>query len=108
MFLHRLPLRGSFLLISTVMMLLTTIAWSQETRGTVIGRVVDASGAVVHGVQIHALNPETGTIVTGKSNDRKFVTVSPRRAPRPAGSRRRAALGTRVREGGCPGSSWQT
>src|SRR5690348_6388842 len=44
------------------------VANAQETRGTVIGRVVDASGAVVPKANVIATNVETGVKQTTATN----------------------------------------
>lgn len=41
---------------------------AQETRGTVLGRVTDASGAVVPGVTVQATNMATSVVSTTQSN----------------------------------------
>src|SRR5688572_19269130 len=41
----------------------------QDPRGTIIGRVSDASGGVMPGVDIRATNVSTGVIVAGTSNE---------------------------------------
>ncbi len=43
--------------------------WSQETRGTILGRVVDPSGAVVVAAEVHATNVETGVVATARTNE---------------------------------------
>jgi len=42
---------------------------AQETRGTVLGRVVDTSGAAIPNVTVKAINLATNVPVSGKSND---------------------------------------
>ena len=37
------------------------VCYGQESRGTIFGRVQDASGAVIAGAAVHALNLETNT-----------------------------------------------
>ncbi len=43
-------------------------AVAQQTRGTIAGRVTDASGAVVPGASVKAVNTQTGVAVVGKTN----------------------------------------
>ncbi len=43
-------------------------AYGQETRGTLLGRVLDSTNAVIPDVDVRAINEETGTVATGKSN----------------------------------------
>jgi hypothetical protein len=46
----------------------TTWALAQETRGTILGRVVDPSGAVVPGAAVRATNPATNVTVSTQTN----------------------------------------
>jgi|AGTN01.1.fsa_nt_gi hypothetical protein len=50
-------------------MLLAGMAWAQESRGTIGGRAVDPSGAVVPGVEIKVIHTATNTTSVAKSND---------------------------------------
>ncbi|MBS1827559.1 MAG: carboxypeptidase regulatory-like domain-containing protein [Acidobacteria bacterium] len=43
--------------------------YAQETRSTIVGRVTDASGAVVMGADVRAVNNATGVIVAAKTNE---------------------------------------
>ena len=43
-------------------------AWSQESRATVLGRVTDASGAVIQAASITILNQETGVTARTETN----------------------------------------
>lgn len=43
--------------------------WSQETRGIILGRVVDPSGAVMVNAEIRATNAETGVVATARTNE---------------------------------------
>src|SRR5689334_1076832 len=56
-------------LFATVLMLMlpATLA-GQETRGTILGRVVDSTGAVIAGAEVKALHAETGVPVVARSN----------------------------------------
>uniref|UniRef100_Q022J6 TonB-dependent transporter Oar-like beta-barrel domain-containing protein n=1 Tax=Solibacter usitatus (strain Ellin6076) TaxID=234267 RepID=Q022J6_SOLUE len=45
-----------------------TTAWSQESRATVLGRVTDASGAVIPAAGITFLNQETGVTTRTETN----------------------------------------
>ena len=44
------------------------VALAQDSRGTIIGRVLDPSGAVVAAAQVQVLNTETNTRVTSVTN----------------------------------------
>jgi len=59
------------LILSTLWLvsLLAGIAYSQESRGTILGRVVDGSGAVVPGVDVRVTNVATNVTATAKTND---------------------------------------
>jgi hypothetical protein len=45
------------------------LAWSQESRGTILGRVTDTSGSVVSGANVQVANKATGVTVPGTSNE---------------------------------------
>ncbi|MCL4401441.1 MAG: carboxypeptidase-like regulatory domain-containing protein, partial [Acidobacteria bacterium] len=49
--------------------LLVSTAFAQDTRGTLLGRVSDSSGAMVPGVEVKAVNAETGITTTGRTNE---------------------------------------
>ena len=42
--------------------------WSQESRGTVLGRVTDGSGAVIAGALLEISNQATGVVLKGRTN----------------------------------------
>jgi hypothetical protein len=44
------------------------LAWSQESRGTVLGRVTDSSGLVVPGASLQIVNVDTSVASRGLSN----------------------------------------
>ena len=48
---------------------------AQESRGTITGRVVDSTGAVVAGAEVRAVNRETGANSAVKSNESGNYTV---------------------------------
>jgi hypothetical protein len=48
---------------------LSFTAFGQDTRGAILGRVTDASGANVSGAEVHVSNVATGVSVTAKTND---------------------------------------
>jgi hypothetical protein len=52
----------------SVLLFISCFAWSQETRGTLLGRVSDPAGAVVPNVEVRATNTATGVIATARSN----------------------------------------
>jgi hypothetical protein len=45
-----------------------TAAWAQEFRGAILGRITDASGAVVPSAAVKAINEETNVATATKSN----------------------------------------
>lgn len=49
--------------------LLVVPLWGQETRGTILGRVTDPSGAVVAGAEVRATNIATGVSAGARSNE---------------------------------------
>jgi len=52
------------------LMLLASAGWAQESRGSIAGRVMDPSGAVVPGVEVKAVHVTTNTTSAAKTNDR--------------------------------------
>jgi hypothetical protein len=48
---------------------LMCVAIAQDTRGTIVGRVTDATGSVVAGAEIRAQNTDTGVQAVAKSNN---------------------------------------
>jgi hypothetical protein len=48
---------------------------AQESRGTITGRVLDPSGAVIAGAEVRAVNRETGAAATARSNDSGNYTL---------------------------------
>src|SRR5438309_1981186 len=54
------------ILIATIVSIST--GWSQESRATVLGRVTDASGAVIQGAAITLVNQDTGVTARTESN----------------------------------------
>lgn len=46
----------------------TDLGWSQESRGTVLGRITDSSGAIVPAASIQITNIATGVTLKGQSN----------------------------------------
>ena len=48
---------------------------AQESRGTITGRVVDTSGAVVVGGEVRAVSKETAAISTARTNDAGSYTA---------------------------------
>ncbi len=55
--------------------LFATTAVAQESRGTIAGRVVDSTGAVVVGAEIRAVSKETGAALTARTNDAGSYTL---------------------------------
>jgi hypothetical protein len=69
-----------FVLIATLTCACALVANAQETRGTIIGQVVDASGAVVPGANVTAANIEsdvTQKTVTNNEGAYEFVYMLP-------------------------------
>jgi hypothetical protein len=49
---------------------------AQESRATIVGRVVDPSGAVVIGAKVHATNTAQNTRVSTQVNDQGYYEIS--------------------------------
>ena len=65
---HR-ALTGSVLLLLASLFLLSSLTWAQEVTGSIVGSVVDPSGAALRGATITAKDLDRGTILTTTSND---------------------------------------
>ena len=62
-------MRNRFLLFALALLLLTgTVCWPQDTRGSILGRITDPSGAVVPGATVVVANPAMGTKATISTN----------------------------------------
>jgi hypothetical protein len=59
--------RLAFILLAILMV--PAALQAQEARGTIAGRVIDPSGAVVAGAEIRVTNVATGTSIAGRTND---------------------------------------
>jgi hypothetical protein len=57
------------------LLLLASLAWAQDPRGTLLGRVTDATGAVMPGVEVKATNAQTGVTLTSLTNDRGNYSI---------------------------------
>src|SRR5258706_4552439 len=57
-------------LVASMLMALSPVkVWSQETRGTITGKVTDAGQAIVTGAIVKVTNVAMGTTVTLTTND---------------------------------------
>ncbi len=56
-------------------LLILSSAWSQETRGTIVGRISDATGAVVPNAEVTVMNKAMGTTVALKTNQEGLYTA---------------------------------
>src|SRR5690349_11858683 len=65
------PLGGSSLMWRSlaVLLALACTAFGQDTRGSILGRVTDATGANVAGAEVKVVNNATGVAVSAKTND---------------------------------------
>ncbi|MEK7409426.1 MAG: carboxypeptidase-like regulatory domain-containing protein [Acidobacteriota bacterium] len=52
-----------------ILALAAAVLSAQDTRGTLLGRVADSTGAVIPGVEVRAINPATGITVRGRTNE---------------------------------------
>ena len=57
------------------LILLCAPGQAQESRGTITGRVLDSTGAVVVGADVHAVSKETGATLNAKTNDAGSYTL---------------------------------
>jgi hypothetical protein len=56
--------------LGALLFLLVTAGWAQQdARGTIVGTVTDATGAVLQGAQVDVINKAMGTKVSLKTND---------------------------------------
>ena len=49
--------------------------FAQDPRGTILGRVLDSSGAAVPGAEVRAVNDDTGVAASAKANDAGNFTM---------------------------------
>ena len=61
-------MRNSIIGLALAAFLLSGAALAQETRGRILGRVIDASGAVIPGATVRATNTATNVSVSTQSN----------------------------------------
>src|SRR5512139_1052006 len=54
---------------SLLVLLFCCAAWAQEFRGTLLGRITDATGAVVPGVSVTAVNADTNASNATRTNE---------------------------------------
>src|SRR3990172_4053541 len=58
-----------------VLVLLGAAAFAQESRGTILGRVTDASGAVIPGAEVRAINVATTAPAVARTNEAGNFTI---------------------------------
>src|SRR5450631_2113056 len=68
-------MRTKVLLAAMMPLLFAITVYAQESRGTILGRVTDSSGAVVPAADVKAVNVETGLAVTAKTNESGNYTL---------------------------------
>lgn len=61
--------------IASLALAFALFAGAQETRSTIVGRVTDASGAVVLGAEVRATNTSTGVAAVAKTNEAGNFTL---------------------------------
>lgn len=54
---------------------LPAVLMAQESRGTITGHVADASGAMVAGADVRAVNQDTAAVAVAKTNDTGSYTI---------------------------------
>jgi hypothetical protein len=52
-----------------LLVMAASLAWSQETRGTIVGRVIDQTGAAIPGAQVTVTNKAMGTTASLTTNE---------------------------------------
>src|SRR5579864_5647364 len=72
---HR-ALTGSVLLLLTALFLLSSYTWAQEVTASIVGTVVDPSGAAVSGATITAKDLDRGTVLTTTTNGDGAFNIS--------------------------------
>src|ERR1041385_6507888 len=72
---HR-ALAGSVLLLLAAVFLLSSPTWAQEVTASIVGTVVDPSGAAVSGATITAKDVDRGTVLTTTTNDAGAFNIS--------------------------------
>jgi len=72
---HR-ALTGSVLLLLAALLLLSSCTWAQEVTASIVGTVVDPSGAAVSGATITAKDLDRGTILTTTTNEAGAFNIS--------------------------------
>src|SRR5258708_5266942 len=63
-----MPSFKSALLMSCGLWFTATLLPAQETRGQILGRITDPSGAVVAGAEVKAVNTATSIVATTRTN----------------------------------------
>ena len=61
-------MKNRLFLVSMLALLVCGAVWSQDTRGSIVGRITDPSGAVVPGATIVVTNPATAAKSTVTTN----------------------------------------
>ena len=72
---HR-ALTGGVLLLLAAVFLLSSPTWAQEVTASIVGTVVDPSGAAVSGATITAKDLDRGTVLTTTTNDAGAFNIS--------------------------------
>jgi hypothetical protein len=71
---------GSGAIVLGIVFAMAPLCWSQAVRATLVGRVTDATGAVVPGSKLVLVNPETNethSLVVGDNGEFTFVQLPP-------------------------------
>jgi carboxypeptidase family protein/TonB-dependent receptor-like protein len=66
---YLLPALHHIFLSLLILFAVTTVAFAQESRGTIIGHVTDASGAAMPGAQVRVINTATNVTATATTNE---------------------------------------
>jgi hypothetical protein len=73
---HQAPYAVVLVLALLVTLLAATPGWAQESRGSIVGRVTDASGAVIPGAAVEVTNQAMGTKLSLSTNEAGLYQAS--------------------------------
>jgi len=62
-------------LLSRLLVSLASVAYGQDSRGTLAGRVTDSGGAVIAGADVTVTNVQTAVSVTARTNESGIFSI---------------------------------
>src|SRR5260370_5145157 len=65
----------TFATVGSLIVISALTVFAQESRGTITGRTVDSTGAIVAGADVRAVNVDTGAFATSKTNEAGVYTI---------------------------------